>query len=333
MGTDLKQIKAEGVASVVITSLGVICPLGLGFLVAWGCLNQFGSLTTLQVYENIYYGVILTATSVSITVATLKELGRLKSKVGTALVAAAILDDIIGVVLLSVVIALSGVKNSSASGFDISLATVFHTDNEAANIAILLLVMYLVFIVLSSNWTSNGASFQEVSHDISDGNIANSLTRPVSYRGQKFALTLGNCLGNFLIFSVQLFIIAMLIFSLGLGQPWPQWYNILFYLVAGCSAIVITDSIDFMEAINNRPTQDFKIEFKTSADFERFKGEGYRLVREQPQYQQVTINIDREDIAKLFTSLAHYDVHFISEVRYTLAKHFQDVLKEKTHAP
>jgi Kef-type K+ transport system membrane component KefB len=147
MGTDLKQIKAEGVASVVITSLGVICPLGLGFLVAWGCLNQFGSLTTLQVYENIYYGVILTATSVSITVATLKELGRLKSKVGTALVAAAILDDIIGVVLLSVVIALSGVKNSSASGFDISLATVFHTDNEAANIAILLLVMASFFVL------------------------------------------------------------------------------------------------------------------------------------------------------------------------------------------
>jgi ABC-2 type transport system ATP-binding protein len=92
----------------------------------------------------------------------------------------------------------------------------------------------------------------------------------------------------------------------------------------------LIDSVS-MEAINNRPTQDFKIEFKTSADFERFKGEGYRLVREQPQYQQVTINIDREDIAKLFTSLAHYDVHFISEVRYTLAKHFQDVLKEKTH--
>jgi ABC-2 type transport system permease protein len=110
------------------------------------------------------------------------------------------------------------------------------------------MIMYLVFIVLSSNWTSNGASFQEVSHDISDGNIANSLTRPVSYRGQKFALTLGYCLGNFLIFSVPLFIIAMLIFSLGLGQPWPQWYNILFYLVAGCSAIVITDSIDFMVA-------------------------------------------------------------------------------------
>jgi len=134
LGTDLKQIKAEGVASVVITSLGVIVPLGLGFLAAWLFLDP--SLS--NPYEDIYYGVILTATSVSITVATLKELGRLNSRVGTALVAAAILDDIIGVVLLSVVIALSGSGSGSVS----------YTGNGAWDIVILLLIM-LSFFALS----------------------------------------------------------------------------------------------------------------------------------------------------------------------------------------
>jgi len=133
LGTDLKQIKAEGVASVVITSLGVIVPLGLGFLAAWLFLDP----TLSNPYEDIYYGVILTATSVSITVATLKELGRLKSRVGTALVAAAILDDIIGVILLSVVIALSG----KGSG------NVHYTGNTAWDIIILLLIMVGFFAV------------------------------------------------------------------------------------------------------------------------------------------------------------------------------------------
>lgn len=104
--TDTKKIKACGIGSIIITVMGVIFPLIFGFLAAFA----FNIGTTL---ENIFYGVILSATSVSITVATLKELGKLDSKVGTSIVSAAILDDIIGVILLSFVISLNGSGSSS----------------------------------------------------------------------------------------------------------------------------------------------------------------------------------------------------------------------------
>jgi len=86
-----------------------------------------------------------------------------------------------------------------------------------------------------------------------------------------------------------------------------------------------------MSDIQNRPVQDFKIEFQTPSDYQRFHNEGFPIVREQEQYQQVTISIPRESIAKLFLALANYDVRFISEVAYTLDKHFQEVLKEKNN--
>lgn len=53
--------------------------------------------------QNIFIGVILTATSVSITVETLKELGKLKTRSGNAILGAAIIDDILGIIALTIV--------------------------------------------------------------------------------------------------------------------------------------------------------------------------------------------------------------------------------------
>ena len=64
--------------------------------------------------ESIFIGVILTATSVSITVEALQDMGHLKGRVGTAILGAAIIDDILGIVLLSIMTSLGG-----ASGFHI----------------------------------------------------------------------------------------------------------------------------------------------------------------------------------------------------------------------
>ncbi len=86
-----------------------------------------------------------------------------------------------------------------------------------------------------------------------------------------------------------------------------------------------------MEDIENRPVQDFKIEFKTDDDYERFLNEKFEIVRKQEQFQQVTICIPRQSISSLFQVLSEYDVRFISEVTYTLQKHFQEVLKEKNN--
>lgn len=107
--TDIKSIKATGVAAIIITLLGVIVPSALGFLVA------FLFFPDADIFSNIFYGIILSATSVSITVATLKELGKLDSKVGTSIVSAAILDDIIGVILLSLVLSLGNPSSSAES--------------------------------------------------------------------------------------------------------------------------------------------------------------------------------------------------------------------------
>lgn len=118
LGTNLNSIKSSGVSAIVVTSLGIIVPMGLGFLVA-GLFNGFGGTITLEdgltvskTWSNLFYGVILTATSVSVTVATLKEMHRLNGKAGTIIISAAILDDIIGVIVLSVVLSLSGAGSS-----------------------------------------------------------------------------------------------------------------------------------------------------------------------------------------------------------------------------
>lgn len=106
---DIKQIRVIGVPAILITMVGVAVPMVLGFGVAQLCMPQNG------IAANLFYGSILTATSVSVTVATLQELGRLNSKVGSTVVAAAILDDIIGIIVLSVVSSLGGTSSVGQS--------------------------------------------------------------------------------------------------------------------------------------------------------------------------------------------------------------------------
>lgn len=128
--TDLKQIKAVGGPAILITSLGVIFPLALGGLLAYLFIPS-NSLTT-----SVFYGVILTATSVSITVATLKELNKLTSKAGTCVVSAAILDDIIGIILISLIISLDGQKSGTQ-----------YVENQGLNILIMIALMAAFFII------------------------------------------------------------------------------------------------------------------------------------------------------------------------------------------
>ncbi len=120
--TDLKQIKETGFSATIITLLGVIVPMLLGFLVAGILPGGFGKD---YIIRNLFYGVILTATSVSVTVATLKELGKLNSKIGTAIVSAAILDDILGVIILSVIISLNKAFTSASSNIGMEIFIVF----------------------------------------------------------------------------------------------------------------------------------------------------------------------------------------------------------------
>lgn len=84
-----------------------------------------------------------------------------------------------------------------------------------------------------------------------------------------------------------------------------------------------------MDDIRNRPIKDLKIEFKSTDDYKNFLKEKYTITRKQKQYNQVTISINAKETGELLKTLKNYDVKFISEIPYTLEKHFKKVLLEK----
>lgn len=84
-----------------------------------------------------------------------------------------------------------------------------------------------------------------------------------------------------------------------------------------------------MDEIRNRLIKDFKIEFKSTDDYKNFLKEKYTITRKQKQYNQVTISINAKETGELLKTLKNYDVKFISEIPYTLEKHFKKVLLEK----
>ena len=106
--TDLQELKKAGLASFVIALLGVLVPLGGGFLLAHFFNTEQDPEMSSLFWQNMFIGVIMTATSVSITVETLKELGVLNSRAGNAILGAAVIDDILGIIALTVIISLGG---------------------------------------------------------------------------------------------------------------------------------------------------------------------------------------------------------------------------------
>ena len=118
--TDLKELKKTGLISTLVAVAGVAVPLVLGLLVSLpfmgtGLIDEsFDS-----VVQGLFVGTILTATSVAITVSVLKELGKINTRIGTILVSAAIIDDVIGMVVLSVMTGLGTADGAAGlTGFD-----------------------------------------------------------------------------------------------------------------------------------------------------------------------------------------------------------------------
>ncbi len=101
--TDTEELKKSGLASFVIALVGVIAPLLGGLGVAYVCKVGSDDLPASTFLQYIFIGIILTATSVSISVETLKEMGKISTKAGTAILGAAIIDDILGIVALTIV--------------------------------------------------------------------------------------------------------------------------------------------------------------------------------------------------------------------------------------
>lgn len=118
--TDLKELMKTGPKAFLIACAGVLVPLVCGTLLYMGFYGAapWGSE---EFYKAVFVGVILTATSVSITVQSLKEMGKLKGTVGTTIVSAAIIDDVIGIVVLTFVI---GFKSPDSNPGKVVLNTV-----------------------------------------------------------------------------------------------------------------------------------------------------------------------------------------------------------------
>lgn len=103
LGTDLKDLLKTGPIALVVACAGVFVPLVGGYLL-YSCFYGFAATGTEEFFRAVFIGVIMTATSVSITVQTLRELGHLKGKIGTLILNAAIIDDIIGIIVLTFVV-------------------------------------------------------------------------------------------------------------------------------------------------------------------------------------------------------------------------------------
>lgn len=118
--TDLKELMKTGPIAFLIACAGVFIPLVGGTLLYMGFYGAapWGSE---KFYTAVFIGVIMTATSVSITVQSLRELGKLKGRVGTTILSAAIIDDVIGIVVLTFVI---GFKSPDSNPGKVVISTI-----------------------------------------------------------------------------------------------------------------------------------------------------------------------------------------------------------------
>ena len=146
LDTDLAELKKTGFASFVIAVIGAVLPLIGGTI----CYEIFFKdvADPMDFLKALFIGVVLTATSVSITVETLREMGKLKGKVGTAVLGAAVIDDILGIIVLTVITGFAdpSVKPIRVMG-NIALFFVF--------IAIIGIIFYKAFQKMDIIWSNH----------------------------------------------------------------------------------------------------------------------------------------------------------------------------------
>ncbi len=120
LSTNLKALVKSGVKSTIIAACGVIVPLIMGTIMAC-CFWGFHSFGSPEFFKCVFVGTILTATSVSISVAVLKEFGKLNTDIGQAIVSSAIIDDVFGIIVLTIVL---GVSSGKGGYFSIIIKTI-----------------------------------------------------------------------------------------------------------------------------------------------------------------------------------------------------------------
>ncbi|MGG0175827.1 cation:proton antiporter [Gottfriedia acidiceleris] len=98
--TDLVEFKRTGKASTLVGIGGIIVPFAVGYLV--------GMMIDLNSIQSSFLGLLLSATSVSISVQVLKEMNKLKTREGATVMGAAVIDDILVIIALAFLLSLAG---------------------------------------------------------------------------------------------------------------------------------------------------------------------------------------------------------------------------------
>lgn len=123
LSTNLEDLKKAGLKSFLIATGGVLLPLLFGTLL-YMVFNGFASPGTAEFGAALFIGTVLTATSVSITIQALRDLGKLQGAVGTTIISAAIIDDVLGIIVLTIVSNMTGsagAGNNAGGGIAMTL--------------------------------------------------------------------------------------------------------------------------------------------------------------------------------------------------------------------
>ena len=257
LDTDLEELKTTGFASFIIAVIGVIVPLVGGI----GCYLIFANnpADANNMLKAAFIGVVLTATSVSITVETLREMGKLSTRSGNAILGAALIDDVLGIILLTFITSLSDpsagglgtVLIKIAAFFVVALVGGYFLHKLIAKItagpgrdrkryAVLSLAMCMVFAYFAEEWfgvaditgayvagviissTSRVTYITSKCEDLSD-----MLLSPCFFASIGAKVVLPQMSTSIIIFSVLLMIWAMLskVIGCGLGAKMCRYSN------------------------------------------------------------------------------------------------------------
>lgn len=147
--TDLEQLRRNWISSFAVAIGGIILPFIGGY--------SLSVLLGLSHAHSLFMGLLLCATSVSITVQSLKELNRLDSREGTTILGAAVVDDVVVVILFAVMMSLMGSGQTVAIPVMLLKKTVFFAVLLAAGWFIVPLVMKWISKIKVSEGVMSGA--------------------------------------------------------------------------------------------------------------------------------------------------------------------------------
>lgn len=250
--TDIREMKKCGLASSIIALIGVIVPLVGGAATAFLFGTADPTLSTSTFLQDVFVGVILTATSVSITVETLKELGKLNTRAGNAILGAALIDDVLGIIALTVITSLADPESGNIGivilkilgffAFALLFGVFFHfvfnkwtqrtEENQRryviVSFALCLLFAYVADITgsfVAGLVISSTSKTKYIAHRFDT--MSYLLLSPIFFASIGLKVTLTNMTPTIIIFAVVLLVVAILskVIGCGLGAKICRYTN------------------------------------------------------------------------------------------------------------